>query len=134
MQLWGYIFLGSYFIRVVAMWAYLRTLWTYGFVSGRCQVIYVLYHLLAFSLFIAWNVKLFTLHKFDAFTAYDVILVVIVAIGYIYYYELAIIMLVLLIVIPIFCCVACCCPRQFSNNSWTPTPQSIIQRLTRTQF
>lgn len=116
------------------MWVYLRTLWTYGYVSGKCQVMYVLYHLLAFSLFIVWNVKLYTLHPFGSFNVYEILLIVLVAIGYIYYYELGILLLVMIIIVPIFCCVACCCPQRFGANTWTPTPQSILQRLTRTKF
>ncbi len=103
-------------------------------VSTCPQMLYFLYHLGAFGLFLTFNIVLFSGHEFAQPEAYDVLLIVIIAIGYVFYYELAVIILVLVILVPIFCCVACCCPRNLGNNSWTPTPQSLIQRLTRSNF
>ena len=132
-ELWLYIFLGSYVIRVLAMWWYMHTSLRRGTVENGWQILYFLLHLLAFSLFLSFNVYLYKYHEFTSIPSfYDVLLIVTLALGYIYYYELGVIVLIIMIVMPIFCCVACCCPRRGNVPSWSPTPQALLARLTRT--
>ena len=121
-------------LRLVFMFLYLRAIWTRGMVSPCTQCLYFLYHITAWGLFLTFVIILFTNHSFTSSPGvYEIVLIIVVAVGFILYYELTLIILVLSILVPIFCCMACCCPNR-NSSSWTPTPQSVIQRLTHSNF
>ncbi len=121
-RVWSFVFVISQFVRIAMAWVITWLVYKQRAVSTFIIYSYAFYIVLAFALFVAFNVYAYKSIGYTNDTdGYDLLLVFTLSVGYLIYY---VVLLIIICVLPLTLCMLCCCPRVLTANArgWRPTP------------